>query len=268
MKKLKKLYDFFERYESAAVAFSAGVDSTFLAYIAGEVLGRNCLLVTVESPLIPRSEINDALGWAKEMNLKHTIINSSILEVPQFCANHEDRCYVCKKSIFSLIKETASAQNCEIVVEGSNIDDTKDYRPGLKAIKELGVISPLAELGFSKEEIRNYSRKIGLKTASKPSYACLASRIPFFDLITKEKLERIEISEMAISKIGFHQLRVRYRGELACIEVLPEEMELAWSRKDLLCKICMDAGFLYVALDIRGYRCGSMNEPILEHASH
>ncbi|MDO5576735.1 MAG: ATP-dependent sacrificial sulfur transferase LarE, partial [Fibrobacter sp.] len=236
MEKLKKLYGFFERYESAAVAFSAGVDSTFLAYIAGEVLVKNCLLVTVDSPLIPVSELNEAIEWAKKMNLKHTIINSSILEVPQFCANHEDRCYVCKKNIFSLIKETAAVQNCDVVVEGSNIDDTKDYRPGLKAIKELEVISPLAELGFCKEEIRNYSQKLGLKTASKPSYACLASRIPYFDLITKEKLKKIEISEQAIAKIGFHQLRVRCRGELACIEVLPEEMELAWSRKDLLCK--------------------------------
>lgn len=262
MEKLKKLYNFLEQYKSVAVAFSAGVDSTFLAYVAGEVLGKKCLLLTVSSPLIPGSEIDEAIAVAKRMGLGHYILKSNIVEVPKFYKNSRNRCYVCKKELFSQIKETASAQNYEVIMEGSNIDDINDYRPGLKALEEMNIISPLIRLSFKKDEIRDYSRKFGLETASKPSKACLASRIPYYEIITREKLKMVETAENAIRMTGFHQFRVRCRGELACIEISPEEMSRAWNNKELLYNLCRDAGFLYVAIDIRGYRCGSLNESL------
>lgn len=262
MEKLKELYNFLEQYKSVAVAFSAGVDSTLLAYVAGEVLGEKCLLLTVSSPLISGSEIDEATVVAKRMGLRHSILKSNIIEIPEFYKNTRNRCYICKKKIISQIKETASAQNYEVIMEGSNVDDINDYRPGLKALEEMNIVSPFIRLNFKKDEIRNYSKKLGLKTASKPSNACLASRIPYYEIITKEKLKKVETAENAIRMIGFHQFRVRCRGELACIEFSPEEMSGAWSKKELLYNLCRDTGFLYVAIDIRGYRCGSLNETL------
>lgn len=262
MEKLGELYKLLKKYKSAAVAFSAGVDSTFLAYIAGEIFGEKCLLLTVSSALVPDREIREAISIAKKMGLRHKVIKSDIIRIPEFFKNSGDRCYICKKNMFGLIKKIAYAQKCEIILEGSNVDDRKDYRPGIRALKELGIISPLMDSGFNKREIRDKSLEIGLETALKPSYACLASRIPYFENITSKKLEKVEIAENEIYKIGFKKFRVRCRGEFASIEVSPEEMDTAWSKKEVLNKICRNAGFLYVSIDTRGYRSGSLNESL------
>jgi len=260
MDKLQRLKEFISRYQSVVIAFSGGADSTFLACVSKEILGQHVLLVTATSSTYPFYELEEAKEIARFLALPHKIIISEEIDIPGFADNPPDRCYYCKKELFAKIKYIARQENYEVVFDGSNADDLNDYRPGMKAIREAFVISPLKELGFSKEEIRIYSRQYKLPTADKPSYACLASRFPYGERITSEKLNRIARVEWEIRKLGFTQFRVRNHEQMARLEFIDAEMDKAWVLRDQLNNICKSAGFIFVAIDLTGYKTGKMND--------
>lgn len=259
--KLNKLKRIISSYRSAAIAFSGGVDSTLLARVCKEVLPQdNILLITATSSTYPFYELDEAVELAKMMNLKHKVIVSEEIDIPGFSNNPPDRCYYCKKELFSILKSIAEKEGIEAVFDGSNFDDKTDYRPGRKALKELGIESPLFKAEFIKTEIRELSRKYKLPTSEKPAYACLASRFPYGEKITKEKLDRVGKSERQIMELGFSQFRVRSHGLLARIEFIKDEMEKAWEFRSNIEKLCKKNGFAYVSIDLQGYRTGAMNE--------
>jgi uncharacterized protein len=258
--KLVFLKDRLSQFGRAVIAFSGGVDSTFLARIAKEVYGENLLLITATSSTYPFYELEEAKSLASSLGIKHRIIVSEEIEIPGYADNPPDRCYYCKSELFGKINFIASSEGFEVVLDGSNADDLKDFRPGMKAKQEKGVISPLAETGFSKAEIRYFSERLNLPTARKQSYACLASRFPYGEKITKEKLERVGGVEFEIRGLGFTQFRVRSHENLCRLEFIPSEMNNAWELKDRLREICSKSGYNYVAIDLYGYRTGSMNE--------
>jgi pyridinium-3,5-biscarboxylic acid mononucleotide sulfurtransferase len=258
--KLDILKAMLNEYKNAVIAFSGGVDSTFLARVAKDVLGDNLLLITATSDTNPLYELDEAKSLSAMMDIKHKIIVTEEIDNPEYAANPPDRCYFCKSELFGKIKIIASMEGFEVVLDGSNAEDIKDYRPGMKAKKEKGVISPLAETGFTKSDIRYYSKLYDLPTATKQSYACLASRIPYGEQITKPKLDRLAIAEYAIRNLGFSQFRIRSHENLARFEFIPEEMNKAWELKEKLIEICKKSGFNYVTIDLIGYRSGSMNE--------
>jgi pyridinium-3,5-biscarboxylic acid mononucleotide sulfurtransferase len=262
MDRLTQLQKFISSYDSALIAFSGGVDSTFLAKVAAGVLGERVLLVTATSCTYPASELNDAKRLAAELGIRHKVIVSEEIDIPGFSQNTPDRCYHCKHELFSLLKNMAREEQLAVVFEGSTVDDLSDYRPGRRAIKELSIISPLLETGFTKEEIRTDSEKLNLETAVKPSYACLASRFPYGESITRDKLIRVGAAEEEMKKLGFHQFRVRSHGNLARIEVTPDEMDAAWSQRSQIDTVCRSAGYTFTALDLKGYRTGAMNEAL------
>lgn len=247
-------------FKSAVIAFSGGVDSTFLARIAKEVYGDNLLLITATSSTYPFYELEEAKSLASLLGIEHRIIVSEEIEIPGYADNPPDRCYYCKSELFGKIKYIASTEGFEVVFDGSNADDLKDFRPGLKAKREKGVISPLAETGFTKTEIRRFSEKLNLPTATKQSYACLASRFPYGEKITKEKLDRVGGAEFEIRRLGFTQFRIRSHENLARLEFIASEMDKAWVMKNKLTDICRKSGYNYVTIDLAGYRTGSMNE--------
>ncbi|MCM1259073.1 MAG: ATP-dependent sacrificial sulfur transferase LarE [Roseburia sp.] len=244
-----------------AVAYSSGVDSTFLLQTAKEVLGENTLAVTVRSEAFPGRETEEAEGFCRAKNIPQIILDFKPLELDGFAKNPKDRCYHCKKDLLNKITNAAEERGIFHVAEGSNMDDLGDYRPGLLAVEELGILSPLREAGLYKEEIRFLSKDMGLPTWNKPSYACLASRFVYGEEITLEKLERVEQAEDFLMEQGFWQMRVRVHGNLARIEVLPENLgqflEEEFRRK--VCEKFRELGFSYVSLDLQGYRTGSMN---------
>ncbi len=249
-------------YKSAVIAFSGGVDSTFLARVAKDVFGDNLLLVTATSSTYPFYELEEAKSLALLLAVKHKIIVSEEIDIPGYADNPPDRCYYCKSELFGKIKYIAEEEGYEAVYDGSNADDLKDFRPGMKAKKEKGVISPLAESGFSKEDIRYFSERYKLPTAKKQSYACLASRFPYGEKITVQKLDRLAVAEYEVRNLGFSQFRIRSHENMARLEFIPEEMDRAWELRDNLEKICRKSGFNYVTIDLRGYRRGSMNETL------
>ncbi len=250
--------------ESVLVAFSGGVDSTYLAAVAQRVLGDRVLAVTASSPSFPERELQEAVDLAKKIGVRHRVIRSHGLANPKYAANAPDRCYHCKLELFDLLRKIASEQRLRHVLDGSNADDTGDYRPGRKATEELAVRSPLMELGFSKDDIRAESRKLGLPTADKPSFACLASRFPYGTRITEESLRAVERAENGLRDLGFHQVRVRAHGDVARIELLPAEIARAASDefRGRIADLIRACGYRYVAIDLRGYRTGSMNEAL------
>jgi pyridinium-3,5-biscarboxylic acid mononucleotide sulfurtransferase len=248
------------QYKSAVVAFSGGVDSTFLARIAKDVYGENLLLITATSSTYPFYELDEAKSLALMLGIKHRIIVSEEIDIPGYSDNPPDRCYYCKSELFGKINHLAAKEGYEAVFDGSNADDLKDFRPGMKARKEKGVISPLADSGFTKNEIRFYSQKLNLPTATKQSYACLASRFPYGEKITKIKLDRLALAEFDVRNLGFSQFRIRSHDNLARFEFIPSEMDKAWNNKDKLISICQKNGFSYATIDLTGYRTGSMNE--------
>ena len=252
------------REKKLAVAFSAGVDSTLLLQTAVNALGKeNVLAVTALSASFPEREAGEADDFTRKIGVRGIKVEVDQLSIPGFRENPADRCYLCKKVLFTRMMEAAREQGFEIMAEGSNLDDLSDYRPGLKAVKELGVISPLREAGLTKAEIRELSSELGLPTWNKPSFACLATRFVYGESITDVKLRRVELGERLLQDLGFKQFRVRIHGEeghLARIEVLPGDFEkLLGNRQEIAAKF-REFGFHYAAVDLEGYRTGSMNE--------
>jgi pyridinium-3,5-biscarboxylic acid mononucleotide sulfurtransferase len=248
------------RYKNAVIAFSGGVDSTFLARVAKDIYGPELLLITATSSTYPFYELEEAKKLADDLGIKHRIIVSEEIDIPGYADNPPDRCYYCKSELFGKIKFIAAAEGFEVVFDGSNADDTKDFRPGMKAKKEKGVVSPLAEAGYTKADIRSHSKELGLATSDKQSYACLASRFPYGEKITKEKLDRLATAEFEVRKLGFTQFRIRSHDNLARLEFIAEEMDRAWEIRAKLTIICRKSGFNFVCIDLIGYRTGAMNE--------
>lgn len=262
--KLKKLKKIIEELESAVIAFSGGCDSSFLAKVAYDVLGDRVIAITANSELYADLEVKDSKKIAAFIGIKHEIISSNELGVPGFRDNPPERCYFCKKELFSELLEIAKKRDFKYVLDGSNFDDGDDYRPGMKAGKELNVRSPLREAKLTKDEIRQLSRKFNLYTADKPAMACLASRFPYGTKIREEDLQRIEKAEGFLRNLGFTQLRVRHHGDIARIEILPEDIESLLKnnfREKILAEF-KKLGYKYVTFDLEGYRTGSMNEVI------
>ncbi len=260
--KLDALRAYIKEQKSVAVAFSSGVDSTFLLKVAHDVLGDDAVAVTAVSGAFPARETREAQEFCSEYGIRQLVFRFDELSVPGFARNPENRCYLCKKTLFSGMKELALKNGFREVLEGSNMDDTGDYRPGLKAISELGILSPLRHAGLYKSEIRALSKEMGLPTWQKQSYACLASRFVYGEQITREKLSMVEKAEDLLLKMNFVQLRVRIHNNLARIEVFPEEFgRLIEARQEIVSKF-KEYGFAYVTMDLQGYRTGSMNETL------
>ncbi len=261
--KIEKLNHIIADYRSVAIAFSGGVDSTLLAAVAKKVLGKeNVILVTANSPTFPQYEFDQSRTIADFLDLQQLVIDTNELQNRQFSINTPQRCYYCKMELFLKIKETASERGVDHVIEGSNHDDLSDYRPGLRAINELGIKSPLCESGLTKSEIRQLSSNLHLPTANKPSMACLSSRFPYGEEITEEKLKRVALAEDGLRELGFVQFRVRSHGTLARIEIGELQQDEAWRMRDQIGELCRSAGFTFSALDLRGYRTGAMNEAL------
>ena len=262
-RKLSDLRKLLKSFGSAVIAFSGGVDSTFLLKVAHEELGEKAAAVTILSPLIPKKEAQDAENFCKKENVRQFVLELDPLKISGFKDNPENRCYICKKEIFNKIKNLASENGIFTVCEGSNADDTGDYRPGMQAIRELGIKSPLLECGLTKNEIRILSKEMDLPCWNKPSAACLASRFVYGEEITEKKLKMVEKAEDFLREKGFSQLRVRIHGEnMARIEVRPEDFRKILENKDEIAKYFRSLGFVYTTLDLTGFRSGSMNETI------
>ncbi|MCD8338255.1 MAG: ATP-dependent sacrificial sulfur transferase LarE [Lachnospiraceae bacterium] len=262
---------------SAAVAFSGGVDSAFLLKTAQDVLGDRAIAVTVKSCSFPEREFQEAAAFCRELGIRQVICESDELNIPGFRENPKNRCYLCKRELFGRILKIAEENGMHAVAEGSNTDDLGDYRPGLQAIRELGILSPLREVDLSKADIRALSRELGLPTWDKPSFACLASRFPYGEVITEEKLSMVERAEQLLMELGFRQVRVRIHGSgnaaasspghehwIARIEILPQDFArmMDESLRGKIYAQLQSFGFSYVSLDLKGYRTGSMNETL------
>ena len=244
------------------VAFSGGVDSTLLLKVAKDVLGDQVLAVTALSETTARHERSDADRLAKELSAEHLRVHTRELQMPEFVNNPENKCYICKKERFGGLVELSQKKGYRFVLDGGNLDDHSDYRPGIKATRELGVRSPLAEAGFSKQDIRTLSKQLGLDTWDKPSYACLASRIPYHSPISADKLRQVDDGEEFLRNLGFlGQVRVRHHNEIARLEIdardLPKFLQPALRNK--VVEHFKELGFTYIALDLEGYNMGSLN---------
>jgi uncharacterized protein len=263
-KKKQILLDRLRDLDSLLVAFSGGVDSTFLLAMAREALGNKVLAVTAHSIIYPRREVEEAVTFARLQGIEHVLLASEASHLPEFVANTPERCYFCKKYLFGRLKEIAVERGIRHIAHAANMDDFEDFRPGWKAAVEMGGMAPLVDARLTKGEIRFLSKEMGLSTWDKPSMACLASRIPYGEPITETKLLMIGEAEKEIASHGFTQYRVRYHGSVARIEVPVSDMNRIMEpeiRERLLAKL-KDLGFLYVAIDLEGYVTGSMNRTL------
>jgi uncharacterized protein len=269
-RKFGKLKAVLQDMKSALVAFSGGVDSTFLVKVAQDVLGDQIFAIIASSESYPKKETQGAIELAKKLNIPHMVIRTRELDNPDFSNNPPDRCYHCKTELFSRMKDIAAEKGLSTVLDGSNFDDMGDYRPGLKACEELGIRSPLKEVGLGKEEIRALSKQMGLPTWNKPSLACLASRFPYNAEIDKESLEQVALAEEYLWSLGFSQVRVRHHRQIARVEVDSEGIQrlLDPSLRAQIVENLKSLGYAYVTLDLAGYRTGSMNEPLSEEVKN
>lgn len=260
--KYLSLISYLKKLGRVVLAFSGGVDSTFLLKAGREALGDNLKAVTILSPYIPKWEVEEARELADELGVDYQIIETPIIDEIRY--NPEDRCYLCKKAVFTKIIDIAKIEGYNYVIDGTNIDDMGDYRPGLKALRELEVKSPLFDCGLGKKDIRAFSKELGLKTWDKPSYACLLTRIPYGSELKVEDFQKIEEAEKYMMKLGFRAVRVRCHGNLARVEV-DRKYRARLLNEELLDNISENLkriGFKYVTMDMQGYRVGSLNETI------
>lgn len=260
-KKIKKLTDILRKLGRLVVAYSGGVDSTFLLKMAIDTVGRdNVIAVTARSETYPLAEYREAKYLAEKMGARHITVKTEEFKIKDFKSNPVNRCYYCKRELFKELTQIRDRRKMNFVVDGTTFDDLKDIRHGSKAAKELGVRTPLLEAGFTKKDIRRYSKALKLPTWNKPSCACLASRIPFNNEITKQALRRIERAEEYLRQLGFKQVRVRLHGSIARIEIPEVDLNLGMRFKNLIIERLKSLGFTYIALDLEGYRTGSMHE--------
>lgn len=262
LQKYDDLKTLLKTYGSVAVAFSSGVDSTFLLYAAKEALGDKTIAVTAHSCSFPERELKETKAFCETHNIRQFVFDSEELDIEGFSQNPKNRCYLCKRELFQKIINIAADNGITVIAEGSNLDDNGDYRPGLRAVAELGIKSPLREIGFTKVDIRALSRHLSLPTWNKQSFACLASRFVYGETITEEKLSMVDRAEQLLLDLGFHQMRVRIHGTMARIEVMPEEFPKL-IEEDIRTRITTtlkSIGFTYITMDLIGYRTGSMNE--------
>ena len=261
-KKINKLKKILKDMGSLIIAFSGGVDSSFLLKVAENVLGKNVIAVTAKSLTYPRREFEDAKRIARSLNCRQIIIDSNELKIKEFRNNSKNRCYFCKKELFLKLISIKNKYKFNFVVDGTNYDDLNTFRPGLKALKELGIRSPLAEAGLTKEEIRKYSKILNLSTWNKPAFSCLSSRFPYGEEISELKLKKIGKAESFLHSLGFRQVRVRYHYPIARIEIEKEEIPkiLQSNIRQKMIKQLKKIGFEYITLDLEGYRSGSMDK--------
>jgi uncharacterized protein len=262
--KLKHLQHTLRETDGLIVAFSAGVDSTFLLKIAHMVLGERAIALTASSPTAPPGELEAAKEFAAGLGIRHLVLDSNELANPSFTQNPANRCFFCKDELYRICRDQADSLGIATIVDGTNLDDLRDHRPGLKAAKEWGVRHPLVETEMTKDDIRRYSRELNLPTWDKPSSPCLSSRFPYGTEIDLERLKKIGACELFLKELGFREFRVRYHGDIARIEVAQNEFQrlLEKATRDAIVQKFKQIGFLYVGLDLQGYRTGSMNESL------
>ncbi len=260
--KLKSLQKILKNMGSALIAFSGGVDSTFLLHVARDVLGDQVTALTALSPTYPEHELKEAKEIAEKLGVRHLLVDSNELEIKNFAQNDPMRCYYCKSELFGILQDYAASLKIAYICDGSNLDDTGDFRPGLKAAEEKNVRHPLIEAELTKKEIRELSRNLGLSTHQKASMACLSSRFPYGTEITEERLKQVGVCEEMLRSMGFDSFRVRFHGETARIEIEKTDFPylMQEDRLERIIKKFKTAGFVYVTLDLEGFRSGSMNE--------
>ena len=259
-RRLAELEEILAPYGSALVAFSGGVDSSLALAVAARALPKTRVLaVTSNNETYLPSELDLARTFVESLGVEHLVVNTRELDDPSYASNPTNRCYFCKSTLYSDLAKLAEERGYACVVDGANKDDEGDYRPGRKAAKEIGVVSVLSEAGMTKAEVRELARYLGLPTWDKPALACLSSRFPYGQEITPEKLSQVARAEEFLRKEGFGQVRVRHHGEIARLEVGPDELERAFALREKISAELLDAGFLYVTLDLAGYRSGSLN---------
>ena len=266
--KLNNLETLLRNTNGAIIAFSAGVDSTFLLKVAYSVLGERAIALTAASPTVPPGEFEVAKEFAQKLGCRHIVIDSNELANPSFAQNPSNRCFFCKDELYRICRDQAKILNIPIVVDGTNLDDLKDHRPGLKAAKEWGIRHPLVEAEMTKEDIRRHSRALNLATWDKPSSPCLSSRFPYGTEINLERLRKIGACEVYLKELRFREFRVRYHGDLARIELSAQEIGRFFDEttRQAVVKKFKEIGFNYVSLDLQGYRTGSMNETLAAKA--